>query len=95
VNYGLDEGQWYCEALVEGYSLTVLTLNGPEEIELCSADEGKETLGVVTAPDGNSKAISKRSKTSSIRGLQGLRYIGSLPASFAWTNYVYRLWMAL
>jgi hypothetical protein len=62
VNYGLDEGQWYCEALVEGYSLTVLTLNGPEEIELCSADEGKETLGVVTAPDGNSKGHFQKVK---------------------------------
>jgi len=54
LNYGFEEGQWYCESLVEGYSLTVPTLNGPEEIELCAAHEGKETLGVFTAPDGNS-----------------------------------------
>jgi hypothetical protein len=53
LNYGFDEGQWYCESLVDGYSLTVPTLDSPEEIELCAADEGKETLGVVTAPDGN------------------------------------------
>jgi hypothetical protein len=37
-------------------------LNGSEEIELCAADEGKETLGVVTAPDGNSSGHFKKVK---------------------------------
>jgi hypothetical protein len=62
LNYGFEEGQWYCESLVEGYSLTVPTLNGPEEIELCAAGEEKETLGVVTAPNGNPVGHFKKVK---------------------------------
>lgn len=94
LNYGFDEGQWYCESLVEGYSLTVPTLNGPEEIELCAASEGKETLGVVTAPDGNSSGHFQKVRDKLKTWIARIT-VGRLPASFNWTSYVYQLWMGL
>jgi hypothetical protein len=94
LNYGFDEGQWYCESLVEGYSLTVPTLTGPEEIELCAADEGKETLGVVTAPDGNSTGHFQKVKDKLDTWIARIK-VGRLPVSFNWTSYIYQLWMGL
>jgi hypothetical protein len=81
LNYGFDEGQWYCKSLVEGYSLTVPTLNGPEDIELCASDEGKETLGVVTAPDGNSSGHFKKVEDKLNTWIARI-FIGRLSVSF-------------
>lgn len=54
LNYGFDDcGQLHCESLIDDYALYVPTIVGPEKIELLPAHEGKETLGVITAPDGN------------------------------------------
>jgi hypothetical protein len=69
-------------------------LNGPEEIELCAADEGKETVGVVTAPDGNSSGHFMRVKDKLHTWIARIS-IGRLPVNFNWTSYVYQLWMGL
>jgi hypothetical protein len=74
--------------------LTVPTLNGPEEIELCAADEGKETLGVVTAPDGNSSGHFQKVKDKLKTWIARIT-VGRLPASLNWMSYVYQLWMGL
>jgi hypothetical protein len=56
LNYSWDEnGHWQCESLVEDYHLYVPMLEGQEEIELLPANKGTETLGVFSAPDGNSQ----------------------------------------
>lgn len=49
-----DQGQWYCESMVDGYSMTVPTHDGPGKIDLLPSDSCKETLGVFTSPSGSS-----------------------------------------
>jgi hypothetical protein len=81
--------------VVEGFSLMMVpTLHGPEEIDLFEAHEGKETLGVITAPDGNStghlEKVKEKMKTWTARISNG-----RLPAALNWVSYVYQLWMSI
>lgn len=90
-----DTGDWsYVDASKLGYTLEVPTENGMEEIDVLPPSTAKETLGVFTAPDGNSTAQltkwSNRVKTWVERISSG-----RLPASFAWVSYTYQLWMSL
>jgi hypothetical protein len=95
LNYSWDEnGHWQCESLVEDYHLYVPMLEGQEEIELLPADKGTETLGVFTAPDGNSQdhlaKISDKVQTWVARIKNG-----HLPVSFNWTSYIFQLWVGV
>ena len=90
-----DNGSWHCDSLVDGYELTVpLADGGTARITLHNISDGKETLGVFTAPDGNSQAhfqkITDKADTWTARISNG-----HLPVSFNWTSYIYQLWTSI
>ena len=94
--YSWDEnGSWHCDSLVEGFELCVpLADGGSAPIELHAAHEGKETLGVFTAPDGNSaehfSKITDKADTWTARISNG-----HLPVGFNWTSYIFQLWRSI
>ena len=95
INYDWDEnGNWYCYSIVDGFDLTIPTDDGIEKIDLLEAHEGKETLGVFTAPDGNSKDHFKK-LLDKVKTWTSRIAVGHLPARFAWKSYTYQLWMSI
>jgi hypothetical protein len=92
LGHSWDEyGHWHCESLVEGYQLKVPMLDGEEGIELCHASKGTETLGVFTAPDGNSQDHLAKI-TDKVQTWIARIKNGHLPVSFNWTSYIFQLW---
>ncbi|KAL3772520.1 hypothetical protein ACHAWO_002522 [Cyclotella atomus] len=91
-----DTGDWHYNSLLadDGHELTVPTREGREAIDLFPVHVGKETLGVFTAPDGNSQdhlaKIVDKVKTWVAR-----ISTGRLPASYNWNSYIYQLWMGV
>ena len=95
LNYDWDaSGQWFCESLVDGYELTVPTREGGIPIELCQADDGRETLGVFTAPNGNSQAHLNKITDKVQTWVERIKN-GRLPTHFVWTSYIHQLWMGV
>lgn len=80
--------------MVDRYTRTVPTHDGPGEIDLLPADSCKETLGVFTCPSGSSSGhftkISDKAKLW-ISRMQS----GYLPVSFNRTSYIYQLWTSI
>ena len=89
-----DHGQWYCDSLVDGYSLTVPTTNGNEEIKLCDAFKSQETLGVFTNPGRTSTAHFKKI-IDKVKTWTSRIQTGHLPVAFNWTSYIFQLWTSV
>lgn len=95
LNYDWDEnGHWYCESLVDGYESMVPTRKGDVPIELCHASDGKETLGVFTAPAGNSDAHLNKVTKKVQTWIECIKN-GRLPTHFVWTSYIHQLWVGV
>ena len=96
LNYDWDEnGHWYRESLVDDYELTVPTREGDVlPIELFHASDGRETLGVFTAPAGNSDTHLNKVTEKVQTWIERIKN-GRLPTHFVWTSYIHQLWMGV
>jgi hypothetical protein len=78
-----DSGSWsYVDTTKLGYTLEVPTEKGMEEIEVLPPSEAKETLGIFTAPDGNSTAQLHKWRDKFATWVERVS-TGRLPAGFA------------